>query len=116
MIGNDKTFLATAMAVEAIKAALEKRKTPDAALRVGVKGGKCLGYTYAIEFCDNDPREKDLVFEFDGVQIIIDKKSIIYLNGAELDFEETFMKKGFKFNNPIVKGECGCQSSFSVGD
>ncbi len=111
---SDKTFLATAVAVEAIKAALEKRKTPDAALRVGVKGGGCSGYMYALEFCDDDPREKDLVFEFDGVKIFIDKKSIIYLNGAELDFENSLLRKGFKFNNPIVKGECGCNESFSV--
>lgn len=112
---NKYTFTVSEKAVKAIKAALEKRDTPDAALRVGVRGGGCSGYMYVIEFSDSPAREKrDLVFEFDGVKVHIDKKSILYLNECELDWEETLMKRGFKFNNPLVKKNCGCDLSFEV--
>ena len=111
---TEYTFTVSDKAIEAVKAALEKRKTPNAALRLGVRGGGCSGYMYVLAYDDKDPREKDLVFEFDGVKVFIDKKSILYLNGAELDYESTLLKKGFKFNNPLVKGSCGCNESFAV--
>lgn len=113
-MSDKRKFTATDKAIKALKAALEKRKTPEAALRIGVKGGGCSGYMYSLEFCDQEPGEKDLTFEFDGSRIIIDKKSILFLNGAELDYEITMMERGFKFNNPLAKSDCGCKESFSV--
>lgn len=101
-------------AVEMAKVRLQKRGTPDAALRLGVKGGGCSGFGYVIEFCDEPPRERDRVFEFDGVRVYVDKKSLVYLAGTTLDWEQTLMKTGFKFLNPQEAASCGCGHSFTV--
>lgn len=101
-------------AAEQIKSQLNKRGTPEAYLRLGVKGGGCSGYAYVIQFEDNPPREKDLFFELEGVKILVDKKSILYLNGTVLNWEKTLMHQGFKFTNPNEKSSCGCGTSFSV--
>jgi iron-sulfur cluster assembly protein len=106
-------------AVEAIRAALVKRGTPDAALRVGVKGGGCSGFSYAIEFSDDPPRKGDTVLEFSEeglstVRVFCDKKSILYLGGSVLDYEKTLMYQGFKFKNPQEASRCGCGHSFTV--
>ena len=111
---NKYIFDVTKQAQESIKEALEKRKTPGAFLRLGIRGGGCSGYQYCIEFYDGEPRKRDLVFEFGDVSVIIDKKSIILLNGCQLDYEKTLMYQGFKFNNPNSKGNCGCNESFSI--
>jgi iron-sulfur cluster assembly protein len=104
----------TGRAIDAIKAALEKRKTPDAALRVGVRGGGCSGFMYHLEYCDDEPCESDFVFEYDTVKVYLDKKSMSILNGSELDWEDKILEKGFKFNNPNSAGSCGCNMSFDV--
>ncbi len=104
----------TPKAVEKAKARLAKRGTPDAAIRLGVKGGGCSGFGYVIEFSDDPPRDKDRVFDFDGVRIYIDKKSLVYLSGTVLDWEETVMQQGFKFRNPQEASSCGCGHSFQV--
>lgn len=104
----------TPKAIEAARAALAKRGTPEGAVRVGIKGGGCSGYSYVIEFDDNPPRERDRVFEFEGVKVFVDKKSLIYLAGSVLDFEKTLMKQGFKFVNPNEATRCGCGTSFTV--
>ncbi|APS00872.1 hypothetical protein BCY86_03505 [Pajaroellobacter abortibovis] len=101
-------------ALEAIRAKLAKRQTPDALIRIGVRGGGCVGYAYVIEFHDGPPRARDLLFEFDGVKIICDPKSILYLKGSVLDWEQTLMYQGFKFKNPMEKTNCGCGHSFTV--
>lgn len=101
-------------AVEAIRKQLQKRGTPDASLRVGIKGGGCSGFSYVIEFHDGPPHTRDKLFEFDGVRVVCDPKSLIYLNGTELDWEQTLMRQGFKFSNPQVKSTCGCGHSFTV--
>jgi iron-sulfur cluster assembly protein len=106
-------------AVEAIRAALEKRLTPDAALRVGIKGGGCSGFSYVIEFSDDPPRSGDTVLEYteDGkpkVRVFCDKKSIVYLGGTILDYEKTLMFQGFEFKNPREASRCGCGHSFTV--
>lgn len=108
------TFLATDKAVAGLKRALEKRGTPEAMVRIGVVGGKCSGYAYHMDFFDNKPMETDLVFTFEDVSVVIDKKSILYLNGTELDWEKKVIREGFIFNNPNVKSVCGCNESFSV--
>lgn len=109
----------TPKAVEAVRAALGKRGTPDAALRVGIRGGGCSGFSYAIEFDDDPPRAGDRVLEYpeDGkatVRVYCDKKSIIYLGGSLLDWERTLMFQGFKFRNPQEASRCGCGHSFTV--
>jgi iron-sulfur cluster assembly protein len=101
-------------AIEQIKKQLEKRNTPDAYLRLGVKGGGCSGFSYVIQFEDESPREKDLLFEIKGVKVLVDKKSILYLNGTILNWEKTLLHQGFKFANPNEKSTCGCGVSFNV--
>ena len=108
------TFQVTETAVAAIKAALEKRGTPGAALRVGVKGGGCSGYMYHLEYCDSEARETDHVFECDEVKVFIDKKSMAILRGTLLDWEDKILEKGFKFVNPNAMVSCGCNLSFDV--
>jgi iron-sulfur cluster assembly protein len=101
-------------AVEMAKAKLEKRGTPDAALRLGVRGGGCSGFNYVIEFSDDPPRDRDVVFVQDGLRVYVDKKSLIYLAGTVLDWEKTLMQQGFKFRNPKEAASCGCGHSFTV--
>jgi iron-sulfur cluster assembly protein len=106
-------------AVEAIQRQLKKRGTPEASLRVGLRGGGCSGFTYVIEFHDGPARARDHVFDFraeDGrnLRVVVDPKSLLYLSGTVLDWEQTLMKQGFKFINPHEKAGCGCGHSFSV--
>ena len=82
-------------------------------LRLGVKTTGCSGLAYVLEFVDELAAE-DQVFEQNGVKIIVDAKSLIHLDGTELDFVKEGLNEGFQFNNPNAKGECGCGESFSV--
>ena len=99
-------------AAEKIQEKLLKRGTPDAHVRLGVRGGGCSGYSYALIFEDDAPGIKDLTFESQGINLVVDKKSILYLNGCVLDWEQTLMNHGFKFVNPNEKSRCGCGHSF----
>src|SRR5882757_1712189 len=81
-------------------------------LRLGVQGGGCSGLSYNIRF-DTQPRERDRVYEYDGVRVFVDPKSFLYLHGMILDYEETLMRQGFNFINPNSTKSCGCGSSFS---
>jgi len=101
-------------AVEAIRAQIQKRGVPDTALRVGIRGGGCSGFSYVIEFHDGPPRARDRVYDYGDVRVVVDPKSLIYLNGSILDWEQTLMKQGFKFVNPNEKASCGCGHSFTV--
>ena len=78
-----------------------------------MRGGGCSGVAYAIEFADKI-RKKDLVFDFDGLDVVIDPKSMVYLRGSVLDYAEGLMGSGFSIKNPNVKSSCGCGSSFST--
>ncbi|ACR70331.1 iron-sulfur cluster assembly accessory protein [Edwardsiella ictaluri] len=82
-------------------------------LRLGVKTSGCSGMAYVLEFVDV-LNEDDVVFEDQGVKVIVDGKSLVYLDGTELDFVKEGLNEGFKFNNPNVKNECGCGESFNV--
>jgi iron-sulfur cluster assembly protein len=107
-------------AVSAIYRQLSKRGTPDASLRVGIRGGGCSGFSYVIEFHDGEPRSKDRVFDYVDaesgakVRVVSDPKSLVYLHGATLDWEQTLMRQGFKWINPHEKTNCGCGHSFTV--
>ncbi len=109
-----KTVMITDAAVEYAKRRLLQRGTPDAAIRLGVRGGGCSGFSYVIEFSDDPPRERDLVIDADGVRFYVDKKSFVYLAGSALDFEKTLVFSGFKFKNPQEASRCGCGHSFTV--
>lgn len=93
---------------------LTQRGTPDAAVRLGIKGGGCSGFSYVIQFDDEPARERDTVYEVDGVRFYVDKKSLVYLAGSLLDYEKTLMFQGFKFRNPNEATSCGCGHSFTV--
>ena len=82
-------------------------------LRLGVKTTGCSGMAYVIEFAD-EIREEDKVYEDRGIKVIIDPKSLLYLDGTEVDFVKEGLNEGFKFNNPNAKDECGCGESFTV--
>lgn len=82
-------------------------------LRLGVKTTGCSGLAYVLEFVD-ELNEDDEVFEQFDIKIIVDKKSLVYLKGTQLDFVKEGLNEGFKFTNPNVKDECGCGESFTV--
>jgi iron-sulfur cluster assembly protein len=101
-------------AVEYAKARLAQRGTPNAGIRMGVRGGGCSGFQYVIEFDDAEPRARDIVSEYDGVKFYVDKKSLIYLSGSTLDYTKSMMFQGFQFLNPREATKCGCGHSFTV--
>ena len=82
-------------------------------LRLGVKTSGCSGMAYIMEFAD-EVQPEDKVFEDRGVKVIIDAKSLIYLDGTEVDYTKEGLNEGFKFNNPNEKDRCGCGESFTV--
>jgi iron-sulfur cluster assembly protein len=108
-----KAIILSDSAVKRLRALLEERQTPEAGLRLAVKGGGCSGLQYAMEWAEK-PRERDKIFEREGVRVFVDPKSYLYLMGTELVFEETLMGSGFKLQNPNVKTSCGCGESFTV--
>ena len=88
--------------------------TVEAPLRVQVVGGGCSGMSYKLGFENSQATDLDKTFEKDGVMLVIDKKSYMFLQGTELDFSDGLNGKGFVFNNPNAKRTCGCGSSFSA--
>jgi iron-sulfur cluster assembly protein len=82
-------------------------------LRVGVKGGGCSGFSYTVDVA-SEPAADDMIFETQGVRVVCDPKSYLYLNGTEIDYEETLMQGSFQFNNPNASKSCGCGASFSA--
>jgi len=82
-------------------------------LRLGVRTTGCSGMAYIIEFAD-EIEDGDVVFDDNNVKVVVDPKSLVYLDGTELDFSREGLNEGFKFNNPNVKDECGCGESFTI--
>lgn len=82
-------------------------------IRLGVRTSGCSGLAYVLEFVDAAD-DDDTVFEDRGVKVVVDKKSLVYLDGTELDYGKEGLNEGFKFNNPNVQDECGCGESFKV--
>lgn len=104
----------TDKAIKAIKQFRKDQNVPeDYCLRVGVKGGGCSGMTYSLGF-DPEERPTDNIIEKEGVKILIDMKSNLYLSGTEIDYTDGLTGKGFVFNNPNAVKTCGCGSSFGV--
>lgn len=104
------TIEITESAAQEIAKQRAKRGSPEAAIRVGIRGGGCTGFTYVFEWAD-EPRPTDKVLEAFGVKVVVDPKSFVYLRGMQLDFVRGMMGHGFKFNNPNAKGACGCGES-----
>lgn len=100
--------------VEVTRIITEQNLSPETVLRVGVKGGGCSGFNYTLGFDDVPLDANDQVFDESGVRVVCDPKSFLYLNGIEIDFEDSLMSRGFKFNNPNASNSCGCGESFSV--
>jgi iron-sulfur cluster assembly protein len=98
---------------KAINLMREDNKPEGSFIRVGVEGGGCSGLSYKLEF-DNQMKEGDQVFEDNGIKIVVDKKSFLYLVGTELDYSGGLNGKGFVFNNPNASRTCGCGESFAV--
>ncbi len=104
----------TPRAAMEVRRILADQKLPaTTALRVGVKGGGCSGFSYTLGF-DDLISEVDQLAELDGVRVVCDPKSFLYLNGTQIDFEDNLMGRGFKFGNPNAAKSCGCGESFSV--
>lgn len=106
------TITLTVAAADRIKSFL-KNRGKGLGLRLGVKTSGCSGMAYVIEFVD-EIEDADHVFEEHGVKVIVDQKSLVYLDGTELDFKRDGLNEGFEFNNPNVKDSCGCGESFTV--
>ena len=102
----------TEAAASRVKSFLESRGH-GVGVRLGVKTSGCSGLAYVLEFVD-DLEDGDQVFEAAGVKVIVDSKSLVYLDGTELDFGKEGLNEGFKLNNPNVKDACGCGESFKV--
>lgn len=102
----------TDQAAAKIRMILETEKREGQGLRLKVVGGGCSGLQYKIDF--DFPKGGDRVFEKDGAKVLVDMKSLLYLNGTELDYKEELMQSGFVFQNPNVKRSCGCGASFVV--
>ena len=83
------------------------------AVRMGVKGGGCSGMTYTLDF-DDKQRKFDLLYESNGLKLLVDKKSNLYIKNTEIDWSYNLMDRGLKFNNPQAKGSCGCKTSFMI--
>lgn len=90
-----------------------ENKPANAFIRVGVEGGGCSGLTYMLVF-DTELKPEDKVFEDNGIKIVCDRKSFLYLVGTELDYSDGLNGKGFQFNNPNASRTCGCGESFAV--
>ncbi len=105
----------TDFAAEKVSQFLQSQEAGDeAGLRVGVRGGGCSGFQYALAL--DEQREGDQVFEHDGIRIIVDELSLKYVDGSTVDYTESLMGSGFQVNNPNVVAACGCGSSFRVAD
>lgn len=102
----------TEPAAERVRSFLTNRGKGEG-LRLGVRTSGCSGMAYVLEFAD-EINDDDQVFESNGVKVIVDNKSIVYLDGTEVDFTKEGLNEGFKFNNPNVKDACGCGESFNV--
>src|SRR5277367_7190460 len=103
----------TNTAVGKVREILDTQEPKPVGLRISVVGGGCSGFSYSMNF-ENQPNMLDKTYSYDGLKVFIDQASLLYLEGAEVDYVETLEGSGFKFSNPNVKSPCGCGSSFSA--
>lgn len=110
---DERMITITETAADKVKEIAEAEALQGQGLRLRVVGGGCSGFSYDLYFEDN-PTDMDETFTSNGVQLYVDPLSFQYLDGTEIDYVETLHGSGFKFNNPNIKGTCGCGSSFSA--
>ncbi len=103
----------TENAISKVNEILSSQEPKPSGLRISVVGGGCSGFSYSMAF-ENSPGLLDKTYKFGGLNVFVDQASMLYLDGAEVDYVETLEGAGFKFNNPNVKSTCGCGSSFSA--
>ena len=111
---NVSSVTVTDKAAKQVKQIMEENNIPSGySLRISVKGGGCSGFTYNLGF-DGEEKDGDTTFNEQGINIVVDGKSLFYLMGMELDFSDGLNGKGFIFNNPNATKTCGCGESFGV--
>jgi iron-sulfur cluster assembly protein len=103
----------TEKAIGKVKEIMSSQDPAPAGLRIAVVGGGCSGFSYSMAF-ENQPNMLDKTYSYDGLKVFVDQASLLYLDGAEVDYVESLEGAGFKFSNPHVKSTCGCGSSFQV--
>ena len=104
----------TPAATQEVKRLIGLEQKPNLGLRIGVKGGGCSGMSYVLAIEEAAPKQYDSIFEQEGVKLLIDAKSHLYLDGTTVDFTSSVMGGGFQFSNPLAKKSCGCGSSFTT--
>jgi iron-sulfur cluster assembly accessory protein len=104
----------TSVAIEKVKAIVAQENSPELGLRVFVRGGGCSGLSYGMAL--DERAEDDLVADHDGVLVLVDPMSAMYLGGAEIDYQDSLMGGGFSVNNPNAVSTCGCGHSFQTAD
>ena len=100
-------------AIVKVKEILTSQEPQPAGLRIAVVGGGCSGFSYSMAF-ENNPQMLDKTYTYGGLKVFVDQASLLYLEGAQVDYVESIEGSGFKFSNPNVKSTCGCGSSFSA--
>ena len=106
----------SAAAAKEINSIITEQELPadKTRLRVGVKGGGCSGFSYVLDLVEEEPGEADEEFESNGIKILVDSRSALYLAGVQVDFKDEVMGRGFVFKNPNATSSCGCGHSFSA--
>ena len=109
-------IMLTEIAAKEIKDIIKQQELPQEKtfLRVGGKGGGCSGFSYLVDLTEEPKSESDEELDCHGIKILVDMKSLLYLDGVEIDFKDEVMGRGFVFNNPNATSTCGCGSSFSA--
>ena len=115
LVEEEQILDVTPTALGMIRTLLTQRSIPDHALRVFVSGGGCSGLQYGMAF-EPTPRDYDAVVEVEGVRLVVDPTSLLYLRGATIDFVDSLMGGGFRIENPNAVSSCGCGSSFKTKD
>jgi len=110
---KEEIFITAKAAEQVRKVKIDNHIPETFALRLGVKGGGCSGFTYVLAF-DEKPRSDDREFSIEGLNVYVDPKSLYFLNGTTLDFSDGLNGRGFVFNNPNAHKTCGCGNSFGV--
>ena len=103
----------TETSAKILSGAMQVEESSPEYVRFGVKAGGCSGFTYTIDF-DSRPRKFDLEFESCGINVLVDKKSHLYIKETTIGWSNELQDKGFKFDNPHAKGACGCRTSFQI--
>ena len=104
----------TTPAAEEVRRLMEKEGKPGLGLRIGIKGGGCSGMSYILSIEGEAPKQGDNVFDQEGIKVLVDAKSHLYIDGTTLDFKNALTGGGFEFNNPNAKTSCGCGTSFTA--